>query len=128
MSLQFSYFLFSGAVASLMNWNGRLFFSQYFNFQTSIVLSFFIGLFSGFILMRLFVFKKSKNPIKSQIFRYCTINIIALAQTFLVSILMLNFLSGYIQEKSISEAIAHAMGIAVPVFTSYLGHKYFTFR
>jgi putative flippase GtrA len=128
MSLQFSYFLLTGAFASLMNWSSRLLLSQYFNFQISIVIAFFIGLFSGFILMRLFVFKKSQNPIKTQIIIYFTINMLALVQTFLVSIVMLNFFGRFIEGKNISEAIAHAIGIIVPVFTSYLGHKYYTFR
>jgi hypothetical protein len=26
------------------------------------------------------------------------------------------------------EAIAHAVGVMIPVFTSYLGHKHFSFR
>jgi putative flippase GtrA len=128
MSLQFSFFLISGAFASLLNWSSRFLFSQFFDFQTSIVLAFLVGLLSGFILMRLFVFKESQNSIQSQALRYFTINMLALAQTFTISILMLNILQMYIEGKAIAEAISHAMGIVVPVFTSYLGHKYFTFR
>jgi putative flippase GtrA len=128
MSLQFSFFLLSGALASLLNWSSRFLFSQFFNFQTSIVLAFIVGLLSGFILMRLFVFKKSQNSIKSQALRYLIINMLALAQTFAVSVLMLNVLLRFIEDKAVSEAISHAMGIVVPVFTSYLGHKHFSFR
>jgi putative flippase GtrA len=128
MSLQFSFFLLSGALASLLNWSSRFLFSQFFNFQISIVLAFIVGLLSGFILMRLFVFKKSQNSIKSQALRYLIINMLALAQTFAVSVLMLNVLVRFIEDKAVSEAISHAMGIVVPVFTSYLGHKHFSFR
>lgn len=128
MSLQFSFFLLSGALASLLHWSSRFLFSLYFDFQTSIVLAFLVGLLSGFIFLRFFVFKKSQNSIQSQAIRYFTINMLALAQTFAVSVLMLNILQRYIEDKAISEAISHAMGIVVPVFTSYLGHKYFTFR
>jgi putative flippase GtrA len=128
MSLQFAFFLLSGAMASLLNWSSRFLFSQFFNFQTSIVLAFIVGLLSGFFLMRLFVFKKSQNSIKSQALRYLTINMLALAQTFAVSVLMLNLLVRFIEDKAVSEAISHAIGIVVPVFTSYLGHKHFSFR
>ncbi len=128
MSLQFSYFLLSGALAALMNWSSRFLFSKYFDFQTSIVLAFFVGLFSGFFLMRLIVFKTSQNSIQRQVLRYFIINMLALAQTFMVSVLMVNVLEVFIEAKAISEAIAHATGIVVPVFISYLGHKYYTFR
>ncbi len=128
MSIQFSSFLLSGAIASTLNWGSRFIFSQYFSFQIAVVLAFVVGLFSGFILMRFFVFKKSRNTVKSQVMRYFSVNILALAQTFIVSIFMINLLSIFLDEKILMEAIAHAIGIIVPVFTSYLGHKYFTFR
>jgi putative flippase GtrA len=128
MSLQFTYFLLSGGIASLINWSSRFLFSQYFNFKISVIFAFLIGLLSGFILMRLFVFKSTKNPMKLQVIRYLIINFLALVQTVLVSVLFLNLMAGVLESKDTSEAIAHALGIAVPVFTSYLGHKYFTFR
>lgn len=78
--------------------------------------------------MRLFVFKDTKNPMKLQVIRYLIINFLALAQTLLVSVLFLNLITRVLESKDASEAIAHALGIAVPVFTSYLGHKHFTFR
>ena len=128
MSLQFSYFLISGAVASILNWSSRFFFSHFFDFQVSVVLAFFVGLLSGFFLMRLFVFKIPSNSIKSQALRYVVINMLALAQTFVVSVLVLDLMERVVEIRSISEAIAHAAGIVVPVFTSYVGHKNFTFR
>jgi len=128
MSLQFTYFLLSGGIASLINWSSRFLFSQYFNFLISVIFAFLIGLLSGFILMRLFVFKDTKNPMKLQVIRYLIINFLALAQTLLVSVLFLNLITRVLESKDASEAIAHALGIAVPVFTSYLGHKHFTFR
>jgi putative flippase GtrA len=128
MSVQFSYFLLSGAIASTLNWGSRFIFSQYFSFQISVVLAFVVGLLSGFILMRSFVFRRSQNAVKSQLIRYFSVNMLALAQTLIISILMINLLSRFLDERTLTEAIAHAIGIIVPVFTSYLGHKFFTFR
>ena len=128
MSVQFSFFLLSGAIASTLNWGSRFIFSQYFSFQISVVLAFVVGLLSGFILMRLFVFRRSQNTVKSQLIRYFSVNMLALAQTLIISILMINLLGRFLDERTLTEAIAHAIGIVVPVFTSYLGHKYFTFR
>jgi putative flippase GtrA len=128
MTLQFSYFLVSGAIASLMNWGGRFFFSQYFNFQTAVVLAFFIGLSSGFLLMRFFVFKDAKSSSKSQAIWYVVVNMLALAQTFVVSLLMVKLIQSSFESTDTAEAIAHAVGVIVPVFTSFLGHKHFTFR
>lgn len=128
MSVQFSFFLLSGAIASTLNWGTRFIFSQYFSFQIAVVLAFAVGLFSGFILMRSFVFRRSQNAVKLQLMRYFSVNMLALAQTLIISILMINLLSRFLDERTLTEAIAHAIGIIVPVFTSYLGHKYFTFR
>jgi putative flippase GtrA len=128
MNLQFSYFLISGGVASLLNWISRFFFSQFFDFQTSVVLAFFVGLLSGFFLMRLLVFKRPQNSVKSQVLRYIGVNMFALPQTFLVSVLVLSLMESVTRANYFTEAVAHAAGIVAPVFTSYFGHKYFTFR
>jgi putative flippase GtrA len=128
MSVQFSFFLLIGAIASALNWGSRFVFSHYFSFQVAVVLAFVVGLLSGFILMRLFVFKRSQNTVKSQVIGYFFVNMLALAQTLIISILMINLLSRFLDETTLTEAIAHALGIIVPVFTSYLGHKNFTFR
>jgi putative flippase GtrA len=128
MISQFSLFLLSGGCASLMNWGSRFLFSEYFNFQVSVVLAFFVGLLSGFILMRLFVFREPDGSMQSQVTKYLIVNMLALAQTFIVSIIFLKIINGSFESRDTAEATAHAIGVVIPVFTSYLGHKYFTFR
>jgi hypothetical protein len=61
------------------------------------------------------------------------INLLALAQTWGLSLYLVELLPEYIAMDSLGrtelvEAIAHGAGIILPVFTSYIGHKYLTFR
>jgi putative flippase GtrA len=56
------------------------------------------------------------------------INIIALLQTIVVSLVLVKYILLGITDLSLREAIAHFVGVCLPVFTSYLGHKYITFK
>jgi VIT1/CCC1 family predicted Fe2+/Mn2+ transporter len=61
------------------------------------------------------------------------INLLALAQTWGLSVYLVQVLPDYVSTDSQSrwelvEAVAHGAGVLLPVFTSYIGHKYLTFR
>jgi putative flippase GtrA len=59
---------------------------------------------------------------------FSLVNIVAVAQTWLISMgLAYYLLPGFGLEEYVLE-ISHAIGISIPVFTSYLGHKYFSFK
>ncbi|WP_019233798.1 hypothetical protein [Legionella anisa] len=47
-------------------------------------------------------------------------------QTLLVSLLFAHYFLPAMGIKSLE--IAHAIGLAAPAFTTYLGHKFLTFR
>jgi len=61
------------------------------------------------------------------------VNMLALVQTWIVSVYLARFLIGDVaffdgDKVAWAEAIAHGVGVMLPVFTSYLGHKYLSFR
>jgi putative flippase GtrA len=124
---QFFKFLLSGGLAAFLNWSSRFLFSQWLPFEYAVVAAFFVGLSSGFLIMRCFVFQGRKKPAKQQAFNYFIINMLALLQTLAISVALVRWAFpawGIIEQQ---EALAHLAGVLAPVITSYFGHKYFTF-
>lgn len=73
-----------------------------------------------------FFFETDSSIISSSI-RFVFVNIVAIIQTYYVSIYLYLLLDKY-TDWSYSREMAHFCGICVPVITSYYGHKYFSFR
>ncbi|HEX6833969.1 MAG TPA: GtrA family protein, partial [Rudaea sp.] len=91
-------------------------------------LAFFVGLGSAFLLNRRFVFRGSTNRLGTQIFWFVAVNVVALAQTLLVSLLFADFILPWLGIHRFAHECAHAIGIVAPIATSFLGHKHFSFR
>ena len=83
---------------------------------------------TAFVLTKLFVFEKSIHSTKKEFFYFTLVNIVAIAQTYIISIGFAGYVFPYMEFTFYPEAVAHAMGVVFPVFTSYFGHKYFSFR
>ncbi len=121
-------FLIAGGAAALANIGTRVIFSNFFSYEVSILLSFCVGLTSGFILMKEYVFDLSSNSLTTQVLKYVLVNLAALLQTFLISIYLNNFLLLYFYNTNFTETTAHSIGVIFPVFTSYFAHRIFTFK
>ncbi|MBN8887164.1 MAG: GtrA family protein [Rudaea sp.] len=124
---EFLRFLFTGGAAAAINFCSRIVLNQWLTFALSVVLAYLIGFAVAFVLFRRYVFPKSNQPVRKQILWFLTVNLAALAQTVLISLLLANYVLPAMSISWHSHEIAHAVGIAVPVFTSFLGHKYLSF-
>jgi putative flippase GtrA len=130
---RFIRFLLAGGLAALLNFGSRFFYNLFVDFSTAVVLAFFTGLTTGYILNKLYVFTSSGNSMVQEIGWFVFVNLIALAQTWGLSVYLVQVLPGYMPVAGaagteLAEAIAHGAGVLLPVFTSYIGHKYLTFR
>jgi putative flippase GtrA len=125
---QFLNFILCGGVAAGLNWSSRFLFAQFVAFEVAVILAFFVGLLSGFLLMRFFVFRQVRKSIVRQAGMYITVNFFALLQTLLVSLIFARWVLPGLGIKDNAEALGHFFGILVPVITSYFGHKRLTFR
>lgn len=125
---QFFIFLVSGGLAACLNWGSRFLFSVFVRFEVAVVLAFMVGLLSGFILMRLFVFNGTGKPIVPQVGKYIAVNLFALLQTLIISLMLARWLLPSLGVVEHVEALAHLVGVLVPVVSSYFGHKFLTFR
>lgn len=127
-SKEFLGFLLTGGIAAAVNFFSRIIYSQWTNFSVSIVLAYLTGMVAAFILIKLFVFKASQQSLHKSVIFFTLVNLVAVLQTWLVSIFLAYYLLPRIGVTSFSEEFAHAVGVIVPVFSSYLGHKRWTFR
>jgi putative flippase GtrA len=125
---QFIAFLLIGGIAAGLNWSSRFLFSIWFDFPVSIVLGYFVGLTSAFFLMRRFVFRGASQSTKVQVPMFVFVNLLGLTQTLVVSLVLAKWVFPRFSSSLNPEASAHLIGVLVPVFTSYVGHKYFTFK
>lgn len=128
MARQFALFLLSGGLAAAMNWGSRFVFSRFMPFELAVVAAFIVGLVTGFVLMRAFVFERGARPVHVQAGRYILVNAAALAQTLAVSVLLARWLLPAMGVEEHAEAIGHLVGVLFPVLTSYFAHRMYTFR
>lgn len=130
---RFLRFLVAGGLAALVNFGSRFFYNIFVDFSAAVVLAFLSGLTVGYLLNKRYVFTASTNSVSQEIVWFVLINTLALAQTWGLSVYLVQLLPQFIAVDSpgrsdMVEALAHGAGIMLPVFTSYIGHKYLTFR
>jgi putative flippase GtrA len=124
----FPKFLLAGGVAALANIGSRWAFGFVMPYLPSIVLAYLVGMATAFLLNRRYVFTGAGTGLRRQLLWFCAVNAAALAQTVLVSLLLSRWLLPLLGWRWQPETVAHVVGVVVPVFTSYLGHKRLTFR
>ncbi|MRG55126.1 GtrA family protein [Phyllobacterium sp. SYP-B3895] len=120
-------FVISGGIAAAINILSRIAFSQFLPFSAAIVLAFLVGMTTAFILMKQFVFEESGNSTGNEYVRFGLVNLVALLQVWLVSIILARWLFPAINYNWHVDTTAHVVGVLSPVLTSYVAHKSFTF-
>lgn len=127
-SRQFLFFLLTGGLAAVVNFASRITYDVWFDFSTAIILAYLTGMVTAFILARTFVFTESRTTLRRSVLRFSLVNLAAVAQTWLISMGLAMFALPALGVTRFVPEIAHAVGVMVPAFTSYLGHKYWSFR
>jgi len=120
-------FLACGGVAALANWGSRFLWSLILPFSLAVVAAYGIGMVVAFYLFRAFVFD-SARPIGGQARDFCLVNLFGMAATVGVAWLLVEVLFPAVGMTFHAEAIGHAIAIATPVATSWVGHRIITFR
>jgi len=128
ISNKFLIFLITGGIAALINFGSRVIYNIFVNFSYAVILAYLTGMVTAFILVKKYVFNQSIQKLHKSIMFFSLVNIVALAQTWLISMSLAYYLLPHFGIVDYVMEISHAVGIAVPVFTSYLGHKYFSFK
>ena len=80
------------------------------------------------LLGRQFVFMPSGRAVHDEYLRFALVNLVALAQVWIISVGLARFIFPAIEFTFHADTVAHVIGVIAPVFTSYLGHKHFSFQ
>ena len=127
MSRQFAMFLVTGGVAAGVNFGSRILLNQWMGFSAAVVLAYLCGMATAFVLARLFVFRDSTQSVRRSAGFFVLVNLVAVAQTWAVSLLLLHVVLPWMGVTGFAPELAHGVGVVIPVFTSYLGHKRWSF-
>lgn len=120
-------YLLCGAISVACNWGSRFAFSLVMPFAAAVICAYGIGMITAFLMFRTFVFPSSPTPLKRQIRGFVLVNMFGLVQTWLLSLLLAEWLLPRMGWTFHPEAVAHAAGLAAPTVTSWFGHRYLTF-
>lgn len=129
-------FLLVGSLAAAVNWIARIVLSAAFapalSFEMAVLIAYAIGMTSGFLLYRAYVFPDAGLPMAIQVRRFIAVNLVSAAEVWLVAVLLLRVAVPTVgigaEYAAIAEALAHGIAIAIGAATSYVGHKFLTFK
>ena len=121
-------FLLTGGTAAAVNFGSRIVYSVWLDFSSAVILAYITGMITAFVLAKLFVFKDSRQTVQRSAVFFVLVNLAAVLQTWAISVGLAYYLLPSLGVTLFAQEIAHAAGVAAPVFTSYIGHKRWSFR
>ena len=127
-SRQFMLFLLTGGIAAAINFASRILYNHWLDYSNSIIVAYLTGMVTAFVLARLFVFTETSQNWHRSALIFTLVNMVAVAQTWAISMGLAYYVLPSAGVTRFAPEIAHAAGVAFPVFTSYLGHKHWSFR
>jgi putative flippase GtrA len=128
VSREFLVFLLTGGFAAAVNWGSRIVYNFWMPYSSAIIVAYITGMITAFILAKLFVFKSSTQSTGKSVFFFTLVNLVAVLQTWAVSVGLAYWLFPRLGMNWHDRDIAHLIGVAIPVFTSYVGHKRWSFK
>lgn len=127
-SKEFIKFFICSGLSAVVNLTARIVFSLKLNYAIAVVMAYGCGMTTAFILNKIFVFNKKQGNTSKQFFTFFIVNMFGLCQTLLISLLLRNIIFLKLNYTFYGDEVAHFIGLGTTAFTSYIGHKYFTFK
>lgn len=127
-SRQFMAFLVTGGTAAAVNFGSRILYSRWLDFSQAVIVAYLTGMVTAFVLAKLFVFKDSQQSLRRAGGFFVLVNVVAVLQTWTISMVLAYYFMPWLGVTYFAKELAHAVGVAVPVFTSYIGHKRWSFK
>jgi putative flippase GtrA len=127
LSAQFLRFLSVGATAAFLHWLARIALSHWLSFPVAVALAYGVGMGVAFVLNRIYVFPLSSKPAHQQLRDFVLVNLgffpVVWASSLLVDagLRALGF-------TRYTEALAHAISIAIPMLATFLMYKFIAFK
>lgn len=127
LSNQFLRFLLTGGFAAAVNIGSRYLFNLVIPFEYAVVAAFLVGVTTGYLLARMYVFEPSGRSRRSEFYRFMAVNVVALGTTWVVSVVLARVIFPTIGFSWYADDIAHIIGVLSPVLTNYFAHRYYSF-
>jgi putative flippase GtrA len=124
---RFTRFLLTGGVAAIVNLVSRYFLNFLISFASAVAVAYLFGMVTAYVLGRLFVFERSGRTVADEFWRFTVVNLFAAAQVWVISVGLGEYVFPASGFRWHPLDVAHLIGVAAPVFTSYLGHRHFSF-
>jgi putative flippase GtrA len=124
---RFGRFLLAGGSAAVVNIVTRIAINWFVPYEVAIVPAYLCGMTTAYLLNKFFVFSSADRAVASEYARFAIVNLVAIAQVWIVSVGLARVLFPMIGFDWHADTVAHVIGVASPVYTSYLGHKHFSF-
>lgn len=128
IKLEFSRFIIAGGIAAIANFLTRIALSYAVNYRLAVFLAYLVGMLVAYKLMKYYVFTANEYAHEFQVGAFIGVNILAVVQVWIISVALAEYLFPAISFSYFANEIAHLVGLSVPIVTSYLAHKHFTFR
>jgi len=125
--LLFLKFVVAAGLSVPVNLGSRILFSRAMPFEAAIVLSHVCGMLTAYLLTKLFVFERSGRKATSELSRFALVNLASVAQTWIVAVGLVRFVFPALGVVRGAELLAHGTGLAFAAFTSFYGHRHFSF-
>ncbi|MFN5117124.1 MAG: GtrA family protein [Cyanobacteriota bacterium] len=125
---KFGRFLLTGGSSAIVNIISRGILSSFVNFSTSVILSYVIGMVLAYTLARRYVFVSSKASRARSISGFIVVNIFGALLTLFFSVQLRALLGHLFGLNTFVEYLAHFLALSVSSVTSFVGHKFISFR
>ena len=126
-SLQFLQFFLAALSAAAVNFLVRLLLDPFTGYYYAIVIAYIVGTVFAFFMYQHKVFGNGVRPLWQETLLFTFVTLAAIAQTLIVSVVLADHVFPVIRWEWYPKEVAHVIGMSVPMFSSFLGHKYLTF-
>lgn len=125
---RFIIFVLLGGSAALLNLGLRYVANFFLTFEVSIAIAYGLSMIYGFLIFKHLVFKPAIGKATHVEFsRFALVNVASFALVMLVSVTFEYVILPFLNITHYTREIAHFIGVASPVVTSYYAHRRFTF-
>ena len=95
----------------MINFGARIMLNVWLSFSMSIILAYVAGAVTAYLLTRAFVFTDSQQSVSHSIGFFILINLVAVLQTWIVSMALADYVLPAMHVDAFRKEIAHGVGI-----------------
>lgn len=125
---QFFRFLVAGGIAAVINFIVGYALAGKLPWHGDIVIGYLAGMITAFFMFERLVFGEHAESRRQSAIAFVGVNLLGLLQTWIIYVLLVNWAFPVFTITFYPGEIARACAIITPTITSFIGHKYFTFR